>query len=286
MRKSRFSDEQMVRILRECDSKPVADVAKKHGVSEGTLYIWREKFGTMEVADAKRLKGLEAENARLKKLVAERDLEIDVVKEIAAKNGEHGGAQTAGRLRRATRSLVPSRVVASERAFRDRVDDRPLLSDVAPARVGSQVASEVSSGATAAGELGLQDEALGPLDARKTRRRHSLRRRSTRHLASPAWRSPAPPAGSGASALHAAVSGTAPAGRGCRTNCAATGPGSKADGDRSAASDLPARSAVPGSWARMARPCAPPRSSLRCVRARGTAAPARFALERASGASL
>jgi putative transposase len=85
MRKSRFSVEPMERILRECDSKSVADVAKKHGVSEQTLYIWRKKFGTMEVADTRRLKGLEIENARLKKLIAERDLEIEVMKEIAAK---------------------------------------------------------------------------------------------------------------------------------------------------------------------------------------------------------
>jgi putative transposase len=80
MPKSRFSDEQMVKILRECDRSSVAEVAQKLGVSEQTLYTWRKKFGTMEVADAKRLKGLESENARLKKLLAERDLEIAAAK--------------------------------------------------------------------------------------------------------------------------------------------------------------------------------------------------------------
>jgi transposase-like protein len=85
MKKGRFSEEQMVGLLREADRSSVAEVARKHGISEQTLYNWRKHFAGLEPSDVKRLRQLEQENARLKKLVAERDLEIEVMKEINAK---------------------------------------------------------------------------------------------------------------------------------------------------------------------------------------------------------
>jgi putative transposase len=85
MKKTRFSEEQMVKILREADKAPVSEVAKRHGVSDVTIYAWRKRFGKLEAVDVKRLRALEAENARLKKVLAERVMDIEILKDVAAK---------------------------------------------------------------------------------------------------------------------------------------------------------------------------------------------------------
>jgi putative transposase len=85
MKKTRFSEEQMVKILREADKAPVTEVAKKHGVSEVTIYAWRKRFGELEAVDVRRLRALEAENARLKKVLAEKVMDIEILKEVNAK---------------------------------------------------------------------------------------------------------------------------------------------------------------------------------------------------------
>ena len=82
MKKARYSDEQIVRILREADRDPVNEVAKRHGVSEQSIYGWRKRFGEFNVDEVKRLKAVETENARLRKLLVERDLEIEIMKEV------------------------------------------------------------------------------------------------------------------------------------------------------------------------------------------------------------
>lgn len=84
--KKRFSEEQIIGFLREADKGvAVKDLCRRHGFSEASYYLWRSKFGGMDVSDAKRLKALEVENARLKKLLAESMLENEVTREALRK---------------------------------------------------------------------------------------------------------------------------------------------------------------------------------------------------------
>lgn len=84
--KKRFSEEQIIKYLKEGDAGvPVKDLCRRHGFSEASFYLWRSKFGGMDVSDAKRLKALEQENARLKRLLADALLENEATKEALRK---------------------------------------------------------------------------------------------------------------------------------------------------------------------------------------------------------
>ena len=87
MRKSRFTEEQIIAILAEQErGLATAEVCRKHGTSEGTFYKWKAKFGGLEISDAKRLKSLETENARLKRLLADAMLDNVVLKDLLGKS--------------------------------------------------------------------------------------------------------------------------------------------------------------------------------------------------------
>ena len=87
MKKQRFTEEQIIAVLKEQEAgAKAADLCRKHGISEATFYNWKAKYGGMEVSEAKRLKALEDENAKLKKLLAEQMLDVAALRELLGKN--------------------------------------------------------------------------------------------------------------------------------------------------------------------------------------------------------
>ena len=87
MKHSRFTEEQLIAILREQDAgAKTDDICRRHGISQATFYAWRKKYGGMDVSDAKRLKALEDENAKLKRIVADQTLDLTAMKELLSKN--------------------------------------------------------------------------------------------------------------------------------------------------------------------------------------------------------
>jgi putative transposase len=85
MKRKRFSEEQIIGILKQAEGGlPLPELIRQHGISEGTYYRWKSKYGGLELSEAKRLKQLEDENRRLKRLVADQALDIQILKEVAS----------------------------------------------------------------------------------------------------------------------------------------------------------------------------------------------------------
>jgi putative transposase len=98
IKKKVFSDEKKVEVLREAEQsgKSIQEVCRTHCISEPTLYLWRKKFGSLKENEFKRLRDLEKENLRLKRLLAERDVKLDVVREFLQKNKQSSGEAKSG----------------------------------------------------------------------------------------------------------------------------------------------------------------------------------------------
>lgn len=96
MKKKRFTETQIVSILHQQEAgKSVKDISREHGISDATFYNWKARYGGMQISDVKRMKDLEEENARLKRIVANQTLEIDAVKTVLEK--KYGGLTTNGK---------------------------------------------------------------------------------------------------------------------------------------------------------------------------------------------
>ena len=110
--KKRYTEEQIIGFLREADAGvPIVELCRRHGFSEASFYLWRNKFGGMSVSDAKRLKELEGENARLKRLLANAMLENEVIKEALQKSGSRTSTARVGAVsgrQRHKRTTIPA----------------------------------------------------------------------------------------------------------------------------------------------------------------------------------
>ena len=86
MKRKRYTEEQIIKVLKEHDAgAPITELARRHGISEQSIYRWRDKYGGMEVSDAKRLKALEEENRRLKRMVADLSLDKQMLEDVLSK---------------------------------------------------------------------------------------------------------------------------------------------------------------------------------------------------------
>src|SRR5262245_54944584 len=110
MKKNRFSEERIIRILKEAEQggKEIRELSRHHGITEQAFYRWRQKYGGLSVSEAHRLRELEKENSRLKRIVADRDLELDAMKELLTKKGRRSAAPPGSRVPDATNDLSAS----------------------------------------------------------------------------------------------------------------------------------------------------------------------------------